>query len=162
MVYQETKPRGPVAAAYNSPGPVYQLPGSIGYVDHDPRSTMERRPAYAFGVHHGKLRDDAGPGPKYYPDPKYSRHGPECNYKYSLYGRPKELKSWAKSTPGPGAYSPEVNSTVSPSSPRYSFGYKTNLRGSDANPGRVYQISPSYNLDFICVGLMPLSVQCLI
>ena len=59
MVYSETKPRGPIAAQYHSPGPIYNLPGLVGGNNHDPRSVHEQKPAYSFGTRHGKYKDDA-------------------------------------------------------------------------------------------------------
>lgn len=82
MVYTETRPKGEIAAAYGSPGPIYSLPGLVGERTHDPRSVHNKQPAFSFGVRHGKWRDDASPGPIYLPDLKYSRYGadgsPRC------------------------------------------------------------------------------------
>ena len=36
--WTETRPRGPIAAMYASPGPAYGLPPLTGYNDHDARS----------------------------------------------------------------------------------------------------------------------------
>jgi hypothetical protein len=65
MVYNYTKPRGPIAAMYSSPGPCYGLPGLVGQKTHDPRSLHNKGPAYPFGVRHGKFKDDCSPGPCY-------------------------------------------------------------------------------------------------
>ncbi|KAK6985347.1 outer dense fiber protein 3-B [Biomphalaria glabrata] len=70
MVYEYTKPRCPIAAMYSSPGPAYGLPTLVGEKFHDPRSVHVKYPAYSFGVRHGKFKDDSGPGPCYYPNPK--------------------------------------------------------------------------------------------
>ena len=53
--YNYTKPRGPVAAMYSSPGPCYALPGLVGQPNHDPRSVHNKGPSYPFGIRHGKL-----------------------------------------------------------------------------------------------------------
>lgn len=37
-MYDYTRPRGPIAAMYSSPGPCYGLPGLVGQREHDPRS----------------------------------------------------------------------------------------------------------------------------
>jgi hypothetical protein len=132
MVYTETKPRGPVAAAYNSPGPIYSLPRLVGVVNHDPSSVHTKCPAYSFGVRHGRLRDDASPGPVYHPDSRFSRTGQDYSPRYSLYGRPKDLKSWANATPGPGAYNTEA---ASPRGVGKSFGARTNNNSKDNTPG---------------------------
>ena len=94
MVYNYTKPRGPVAAMYSSPGPCYALPGLVGQIGHDPRSVHFKGPAYAFGIRHGKFSDDCSPGPCYFPDAKIYRDGRDGTPHYSLYGRHQELTSF--------------------------------------------------------------------
>ena len=63
MAYEYTRPRGPIAAMYSSPGPVYQLPTLTGARTHDPRSVHGRGPTWLFGIRHGKLTEDCSPGP---------------------------------------------------------------------------------------------------
>jgi len=84
MVYKYTKPRGPIAAMYSSPGPCYGLPGLVGQQHHDPRSSHCRGPAYPFGVRHTGLTCDSSPGPCYLPDPKTYRNGRDGSPRYSL------------------------------------------------------------------------------
>lgn len=133
MVYNYTKPRGPIAAMYSSPGPAYKLPGLVGQPEHDPRSTHQREPAYPFGVRHGKFADDCSPGPCYYPDAKIFRDGKDGTPHYSLYARQKDLTAFK--TPGPGAYKPE---TAGPTAhfhhPQYSFGTRHRNRRTDNVP----------------------------
>merc|ERR1711976_769252 len=105
MLYNYTKARGPIAAMFGSPGPCYALPGMTGHPNHDPRSVHNKNPAYSFGIKHGKLVDDASPGPCHLPQAKIYRHGADGTPHYSLYSRPKELTQFK--VPGPGAYSPE-------------------------------------------------------
>ena len=62
MVYKYTKPRGPLAATYSSPGPCYGLPGLVGQQHHDPRSLYCRGPAFVFGTRHSGLTADSSPG----------------------------------------------------------------------------------------------------
>jgi len=133
MVYNYTKPRGPIAAMYSSPGPCYALPGLVGQKLHDPRSVHYRGPSYPFGIRHGKYRDDCSPGPCYYPDSKIYRDGRDGTPHYSLYSRPRDGTMFK--TPGPGAYQPEnagPSSTIQ--APKYSFGSRHRHRRSDNTP----------------------------
>ena len=136
MVYSYTRPRGPIAAMYSSPGPAcYTLPGLVGHQGHDPRSTQARRAAWCFGVRHKSLDAvERSPGPVYYPDVRTTRFGKEGEPHYSLYGRPRNLKMY--SFPPPGTYSPETaGPVVSPRAPSYSFGMRTKHRTAGQNPG---------------------------
>jgi len=92
MVFTETKPRGPISAMNSTPGPVYLLPGLVGSTFHDPRSVHSKQPAYSFGLRHGKYKDEASPGPCYYPNTKISRTGKDGSPQYSLYSRRADLK----------------------------------------------------------------------
>ena len=133
MVYNYTKPRGPIAAMYSSPGPCYPLPGLVGQRTHDPRSVHNRGPAYCFGIRHGKYREESSPGPCYLPDSKIYRDGRDGTPHYSLYSRPRD--STLFKTPGPGAYSPEVSGPTSKyQPPKYSFGIRHRHRRSDNTP----------------------------
>ena len=135
MVYNYTKPRGPIAAMYSSPGPCYALPGLVGQPQHDPRSVHYRGPAYPFGIRHGKFKDECSPGPTYYPSPKIYRDGQDGTPHYSLYSRPRD--STLFKTPGPGAYSPEkTGPTARQSPPAYSFGVRHRGRKTDNVPGK--------------------------
>lgn len=92
MVYTETKPRGPISAMNSTPGPVYLLPGLVGNSFHDPRSVHSKQPSYSFGLKHGKYKDEASPGPCYFPNPRISRTGKDGTPQYSLYARRGDLK----------------------------------------------------------------------
>ena len=132
--YKATKPRGPIAAMYGSPGPCYGLPGLTGEIKHDPRSVHSKGPGYKFGIRHGKHREYAGPGPAHHPDPRYSRTGPEGSPKYSIYSRTNYGQQVV--TPGPGQYKPEdVGPTSQPKAPAYSFGDKRKSKRTDDTPG---------------------------
>ena len=139
MVYNYTKPRGPIAAMYSSPGPCYGLPGLVGQKSHDPRSVHNKGAAYPFGVRHGKFRDDCSPGPCYYPNPKVYRDGNDGTPHYSLYSRQKDGTMFK--VPGPGAYSPEgVGPTAHFRHPAYSFGTRHRNRRTDNTPGKSFSI----------------------
>ena len=132
--YNYTKPRGPIAAMYHSPGPIYGLPGLVGHNTHDPRSVHDKRPAYSFGIRHGKFRDDCSPGPCYNPNNKLYRDGMDGTPHYSLYSRPKDCTSFKP--PGPGSYSPERSGqSAYRRDPAYSFGLKHRSRRTDDTPG---------------------------
>jgi len=141
MVYNYTKPRGRIAAMDSSPGPApYKLPGLVGQPSHDPRSVHERRPAYPFGIKHGKFADDCSPGPAYLPDAKIYRDGMDGTPHYSLYSRNKDLAGF--NVPGAGAYKPESTGQMGYyRHPAYSFGTRHRHRKSDNTPA-----SNSYSL----------------
>jgi len=140
--YNYTKPRGPVAAMFGSPGPCYGLPGLVGQPHHDPRSVHNRGPAYPFGLRHGKFSDDSSPGPAYLPTAKTYRDGKDGTPHYSLYSRPKDQASFT--TPGPGAYKPENSGpNTKPTAPKYSMAARTKSRGTDTTPGpNAYGLDP--------------------
>jgi len=137
MVYKYTKPRGPIAAMYSSPGPCYGLPGLVGQDHHDPRSSYCRGPAYLFGIRHSGLTSDSSPGPCHRPTSKTYRNGPDGSPHYSLSARYRDPAT-AFLTPGPGTYSPEDSAPtgMQPSAPAYSFGmrYQQN-RSAVSTPG---------------------------
>lgn len=139
MVYEYTKPRGPIAAMYSSPGPCYHLPGLVGQTTHDPRSVHGKRPAYSFGIRHGRWADDCSPGPCYYPDCKVYRDGKDGTPKYSLYARQNDPSLF--NPPGPGAYTPEsAGPTSKPRPAAYSFGTRHRHRSTDHTPGKAIQM----------------------
>ncbi|CAG5127510.1 unnamed protein product [Candidula unifasciata] len=122
--YAYTRPRGPIAAQYNSPGPCYMLPTLVGQPKHDFRSVHPKKPAW----------DDCSPGPCYLPQDKYYRTGPDGAPRFSLYGRPRDLTTYK--TPGPGAYKPEsAGNLYGPSPPKFSFGARHQYRKTDDIPG---------------------------
>lgn len=132
-MYDYVKPRGPVAAMYSSPGPAYKLPGLVGQPNHDPRSVHERRPAYPFGVRHGKYADECSPGPAYLPNPKIFRDGMDGTPHYSLYSRNAELSAFK--VPGAGTYAPESTGQMGYfRHPAYSFGSRHRHRRADTTP----------------------------
>lgn len=134
MVYNYTKPRGPIAAMYSSPGPCYALPGLVGQRQHDPRSDHHKGAEYSFGIRYGKWTDNCSPGPCYYPDSKVYRDGRDGTPHYSLYGRQRDVKSFR--APGPGAYTPEkAGPSSKPMPPAYSFGIRHRHRRTDDSPG---------------------------
>jgi len=138
MSYSYTKPRGPIAAMFNSPGPCYALPGLIGHRGHDPRSVHERGPAFPLAGRHLEPDIRAGtPGPaEYLPDSKMLRTGRDFGPKFSFGGK-GDRYSYQSTTPGPGAYAPENAGSVTRRSttPSFSFGTKCRLKTRDEFPG---------------------------
>ena len=133
--YTYTRPRRAIAAMYSGPGPCYGLPGLVGQPKHDPRSVHYKGPAYAFGIRHGKLRDDCSPGPCHLPSAKIYKDGRDGTPHYSLYAKRRAVTMFH--TPGPGAYSPEhVGEQAKFHAPIYSFGSRHKNRGQDKVPGR--------------------------
>jgi len=144
MVYHYTKPRRPIAATFDGPGPCYGLPSLVGHQHHDPRSVHCRGPAYPFGlalnhrVSPTIVAPSCGqPGPaSYAPNSKIHRSGRDNAPSFSLLGRHDELRT--PQTPGPGAYAPEQAgpSTRRSATPAYSFGSRNHHRSNCETPGK--------------------------
>ncbi|CAH8576464.1 unnamed protein product [Schistosoma turkestanicum] len=142
MVYNYTKPRGPIAAMYSSPGPCYALPGLTGFPNHDPRSNHLRGAQWSFGIRHRAIDSQCSPGPRYYPDSKILRDGKDGTPHFSLYSRQKEAMMF--SNPGPGAYSIENSDQfVFNKAPACSLSSRTKELKPDDFPGpNRYNIDP--------------------
>ncbi|OAF66111.1 Outer dense fiber of sperm tails protein 3 [Intoshia linei] len=139
---EPTKPRGPIAAMYSSPGPCYLLPSVIGKTNHDPRSTHKNAPAFPFGIKHGEWRNDCSPGPCYAIQPKLYREGYDGAPKYSIYGR--NGYKHKVNNPGPGVYSPEKTGFHGYNTPpAYSFGSRHEYMKSDQTPAASKYTLPS-------------------
>ncbi|ESO99032.1 hypothetical protein LOTGIDRAFT_174033 [Lottia gigantea] len=142
FVLVPTKPRGPIAAMYTSPGPCYGLPNLTGVSAHDPRSNHFRKPAFSFGIRHGKVRDDCSPGPCYLPNSKMSRSGKGGMPEFSLYSRNREPTVFR--TPGPGAYKPEnAGKSSRRSRPGYTLSGRPKNRKTDHTPAANSYTLPS-------------------
>ncbi|XP_076445517.1 ciliary microtubule associated protein 1A-like [Babylonia areolata] len=137
MAYNYTIPRGPVAAMYKSPGPIYSLPPLTGQVQHDPRSVHLKEPAYSFGIRTPPYGKDCSPGPKYNPNAKIYRDGKDGSPHFSMAGRFSGPKPF--SGPGPAAYSPEKSFPTSthPTAPVYSMHDRTALANKFKTPGGI-------------------------
>lgn len=134
------RPRGPIAAMNNSPGPTYALPGATGMNNHDPR--MQKGPAFSFGTRHHDLRSNFSPGPGYLVPSNITRVGRDGTPAYSVYSRCKDIQPFQ--TPGPGSYSPE-NSTkkIFCAAPAFSLSARTKLFRNDQTPGpAAYMLPP--------------------
>merc|ERR1711953_641089 len=78
------RPRGPISAAFKSPGPKYALPAALGQPQtHDKRKNIA--PSYSFGLRHKEFTNNHSPGPKFMVGSSLTRHGTEGSPKYSIY-----------------------------------------------------------------------------
>uniref|UniRef100_A0A8C6YPF6 ODF3A protein n=1 Tax=Nothoprocta perdicaria TaxID=30464 RepID=A0A8C6YPF6_NOTPE len=91
------RPRGPVMAQFTGPGPKYSIPGTTGYLKHDP--TKRQAPAYSFSGAKPPVKDGCSPGPCYYVKPSMTKTGKYVAPGYVMSGRPKVT---VEVTPGPG------------------------------------------------------------
>jgi len=127
----ETKTRPPIAATYNSPGPVYSLPTLTGKNKHDPRSVHACGPAYVFGMKGSGGATDSSPGPIYNPDAKLTRTGRDTGPRAAVSGRPNEPNYFR--TPGPSlGIESESGHTGAPA---YSFGGRHDIKPNSNTPG---------------------------
>ncbi len=84
---------------HSGPGPAkYALPGTIGTTTRDPR--LRRSPAFSFGQRNEIQCGNCSPGPKYLIKPNSTPRGVQTTPRFSLYGRPAELRQ--PLVPGPG------------------------------------------------------------
>jgi len=134
MVLTETVPRGIIEAKLKGPGPGrYKLPSTCGQNMHD--YTQHMKPSYSFGKNLGfsYISKISSPGPVYFIDPQFTRHGKDGTAKYTQLGRRRDLSEFK--TPGPGRYN---NQTCHPQgerhAPKHSMGSRTKYRRTDAYP----------------------------
>lgn len=132
----DTKPRGPIAAMYNSPGPAsYQLRPTIGAVEHSKSSTHRQMPSYSIAGRPKGGDTDKSPGPCYNLPPGYNHKGASGIPSYSLAPRAKDLSM--DSIPGPDKYDDSpCTDKVKRKAPAYSFGLKTDAHSKNNNPGK--------------------------
>ncbi|KAK6985719.1 outer dense fiber protein 3 [Biomphalaria glabrata] len=122
------------------PGPKYQLPSTIGMVNHDP--TRPKAPGYSFGAKYSNTYQN-GPG-YYYIERGLYNNGRENNQGFTLYGRPKRSiwETTSGSSPGP-VYAVNA-STVEKKTPSYSFGgpFKHNYKSEGPGPNTYNVLKP--------------------
>ncbi|XP_065603833.1 ciliary microtubule associated protein 1A-like [Cyrtonyx montezumae] len=99
------RPRGLISAQYPKPGPQYSIPGTTGYVGHNP--TKVRAPAYSIRGSKLPAVESCGPGPCYLVDPAITRNGKSVPPGTRFQGRPRTK---IVITPGPSDYSIETAS----------------------------------------------------
>lgn len=133
------RPRGPISAAFKSPGPKYALPSSVGSItSHDPRKIVA--PSYSFGVRHKTFSNSHSPGPKFMVNSSLTRHGVEGSAKFSLYSRAKSATAF--NVPGPGAYKNESVTASWKAAPKYSLSARTKSGKSQRSPGPAAYMLP--------------------
>ncbi|XP_041319619.1 outer dense fiber protein 3-like [Pyrgilauda ruficollis] len=91
--------RGPILAEFGTPGPKYWLPGSTGYVAHDP--TKDRAPAYSFRGTKAPSEATCSPGPRYFIESSITKTGKQVAPSALVTARPKTK---ILVTPGPSDY----------------------------------------------------------
>uniref|UniRef100_A0A3Q2PIW5 Uncharacterized protein n=1 Tax=Fundulus heteroclitus TaxID=8078 RepID=A0A3Q2PIW5_FUNHE len=81
------KSKGPIAAQYGSPRPIYMLPGLTGAIQHDP--TKPKSPAFSIMSRRKVANADCSPRPIYTLPPNYTRYGKDGTLAFSVHGRLK-------------------------------------------------------------------------
>lgn len=135
MTDGQAKDSPPIAAKLRGPGPGrYKLPSTCGFTGHD--FTKNMTPAYSFGKRLGTsflTTNKFSPGPIYFIDFRFTRHGKDGTPHYSILGRPRNPNVFK--TPGPGNYQNEkVHPQGERHAPKYSMGSRTRYRACDSYP----------------------------
>ena len=143
MVAADTRNNADVAF-YLQKGPgagKYLLPPTIGFKGHDFTRKME--PAYSIGRRLSPLKAGMfSPGPIYFVESPYTRHGKNGAPQYSILGRPRP--DTIHVTPGPAHYNNEkVPPLRHPNPPKYSMSSRNRYRIHDTNPAPNVYILPS-------------------
>ncbi|KAM6410662.1 ciliary microtubule associated protein 1A-like [Pluvialis apricaria] len=125
------RPRGPIMAQFTSPGPKYSIPGTTGYLAHNP--TKARAPAYTFQGAKPPLADTCSPGPCYYVQPSVTRNGKHMAPAHHICGLPK-IKT--EVTPGPSDYSVDkANKHHYKCAPEQSMAFRHKAIKTNQTPG---------------------------
>lgn len=133
------RPRGPISAAFKSPGPKYALPAALGQAQtHDKRKIIA--PSYSFGLKHKNFSNNHSPGPKFMVHSSLTRNGVEGAPKYSMYSRAKSATQF--NTPGPGAYRNENVTASWKAAPKYSLSARSKSGSSTKSPGPAAYMLP--------------------
>ncbi|XP_075345032.1 ciliary microtubule associated protein 1A-like [Mycteria americana] len=125
------RPRGPIMAQFTSPGPKYSIPGTTGYLDHNPTKT--KAPAYTFRGAKTPVADSCSPGSRYYVPPSITRNGKYVAPAQHICGLPK-IKT--EITPGPSDYSTDkANKHLYKCTPAQSMAFRHKAVKTDQSPG---------------------------
>ncbi|XP_069625815.1 ciliary microtubule associated protein 1A-like isoform X1 [Haliaeetus albicilla] len=125
------RPRGPIMAQFTSPGPKYSIPGTTGYLVHNPTKT--KAPAYTFQRAKAPGTDSCSPGPRYYVQPSITRNGKYVAPAQHMGGLPKIT---TEVTPGPSDYSTDkANQHLYKCAPVPSMAFRHKAIKTNETPG---------------------------
>ncbi|XP_015706512.1 outer dense fiber protein 3-like isoform X2 [Coturnix japonica] len=125
------RPRGLISAQFPRPGPQYFIPGTTGYLGHNP--TKVRAPAYSFRGTKWPLAESCGPGPCYFVEPDITRKGKYVPPGSNLPGR---IMTPTTVTPGPSDYrTEEANRQIFNVPPVHSMAFRREHLQSGLRPG---------------------------
>jgi len=123
----------------NGPGPAgVMLPPTVGYIDHD--KTRKQMPAYSLGLQLPStlIRKGNGPGPIYAIPQGMTAKGQDLGRMYTIRPKTKVIENFNTDTPGPAAYSPEINVNRR-KAPEYSMSWRTpTIERGRFSPGPIY------------------------
>ncbi|KAM6107489.1 ciliary microtubule associated protein 1A-like [Phoenicopterus ruber ruber] len=124
-------PRGPIMAHFTSPGPKYSIPGTTGYLAHNPTKT--KGPTCVFQRAKPPVADSCSPGPRYYVLPSITRNGKSVAPAQHICGLPK-IKT--EITPGPSDYATDkANKHLYKCVPAQSMAFRHKAVRTDQPPG---------------------------
>ncbi|NWJ08393.1 ODF3A protein, partial [Crypturellus undulatus] len=125
------RPRGPVMAQFTGPGPKYSIPGTTGYLNHNP--TKRQAPAYSFSGARAPVPVGCSPGPCYYVQPSVTKTGKYVAPGCVMSGRPTGT---VEVTPGPGDYFLEKSKKhIYRCAPAHSMAFRHDIGCGDVTPG---------------------------
>jgi len=126
------------------PGPAgVMLPPTIGYIDHD--KTRKQMPAYSLGLQLPStlIQKGNGPGPIYAIPYGMTAKGQDLGRAYTIRPKTKVIENFNTDTPGPAAYSPQINVNRN-KAPEYSMSWRTRtIEKGRFSPGPIYLLPPA-------------------
>uniref|UniRef100_A0A672FR15 Uncharacterized protein n=1 Tax=Salarias fasciatus TaxID=181472 RepID=A0A672FR15_SALFA len=140
------RPRRPIAAMHQTPGPnKYLLPSLTGTSKHDP--TKSKSPAFSMASRHLQSTVHHSPGPAHFVEPNTTRTGRHTALAVSLKGK---RQSQVKLTPGPAAYGAVKLDKWKRKAPEYTIAGRPSAQQQNVTPGpAAHRPGPVRNL-FAC------------